>query len=103
MIGEAGFVGQVVQMAVTAIKGNRGKTGHTLSLGCLHRYVGGMGSGQHLKQSVNTLQGLATDTGNTIAQVHTSVVLTTVYCSIGNTDSIMCVCIADWALGECLF
>ena len=86
MIGEAGFVGQVVQMAVTAITSNRGKTGHVLSLGCLHRYVGGMGSGQHLKLSVNTLQALATDTGNTIAQVHTidqTIHVLCMYCCLG--------------------
>lgn len=37
------------------------RTGHSLALGCLHRYVGGIGSGQHLKTSVSILLALAQD------------------------------------------
>lgn len=32
-----------------------------MALGCLHRYVGGIGSGQHLKTSVSILLALAQD------------------------------------------
>lgn len=70
VVGEAGFVGQIVQMAIDAIKtGKDSKMGYILSLGCLHRYVGGMGSGQHLQLSVVTLQQLAVDTKSSIGQV----------------------------------
>jgi len=37
------------------------RTGHSLALGCLHRYVSGIGSGQHLKTSVSILLALAQD------------------------------------------
>lgn len=45
------------------------RTGHSLSLGCLHRYVGGMGSGQHLNTSVSILLALAQDTSSPVVQV----------------------------------
>ena len=73
VIGDPGYVAQVVQLSVDVIKTTgkdiNSKTGHILSLGCLHRYVGGMGSGQHLQQSVNILQQLANDSASTIGQV----------------------------------
>ena len=64
VVGEAGFVAQIVQMSVDTLKSSKDintRTGHLLSLGCLHRYVGGMGSGQHLQITVTTLQELASD------------------------------------------
>lgn len=45
------------------------RTGHSLALGCLHRYVGGMGTGQHLNTSVSILLALAQDTNAPIVQV----------------------------------
>ena len=45
------------------------RTGHALALGCLHRYVGGMGSGHHLSNSVAILTALAKDTGSALVQV----------------------------------
>ena len=80
VIGEPAFVAQVVQMSVDSFKKGRDiniKTGHILSLGCLHRYVGGMGSGKHLHQSVSVLQELATDSTSTTGQVMLS-------CGAGN-------------------
>ena len=65
VVGEAGFVAQIVQMSVDTLKNSKDintRTGHLLSLGCLHRYVGGMGSGQHLQITVTTLQELTSDT-----------------------------------------
>lgn len=38
-------------------------------LGCLHRYVGGMGSSQHLNTSVSILLALAQDTTSPVVQV----------------------------------
>lgn len=45
------------------------RTGHSLALGCLHRYVGGIGSGQHLKTSVSILLALAQDATSHEVQV----------------------------------
>lgn len=45
------------------------RTGHSLALGCLHRYVGGIGSGQHLKTSVSILLALAQDGTSSEVQV----------------------------------
>lgn len=47
------------------------RTGHSLALGCLHRYVGGMGTGQHLNTSVSILLALAQDVNAPIVQVCT--------------------------------
>lgn len=46
------------------------RTGHSLALGCLHRYVGGMGSGQHLNTSVSILLALAQDSNSPVVQVN---------------------------------
>ncbi|ESO02529.1 hypothetical protein HELRODRAFT_155831 [Helobdella robusta] len=45
------------------------RTGHSLALGCLHRYVGGMGAGQHLNTSVSILLALAQDQSSPVVQV----------------------------------
>lgn len=45
------------------------RTGHALALGCLHRYVGGMGSGHHLVNSVSILIALAKDASSTLVQI----------------------------------
>jgi len=45
------------------------RTGHSLALGCLHRYVGGMGSGHHLSTSISILLALAQDSTSPIVQV----------------------------------
>ena len=49
------------------------RTGHSLALGCLHRYVGGMGSGQHLSTSVSILLALAQDSTSPVVQVKVQV------------------------------
>ena len=48
------------------------RTGHALALGCLHRYVGGMGSGHHLVNSVSILIALAKDPSSALVQVLSS-------------------------------
>ena len=45
------------------------RTGHSLALGCLHRYVGGMSSGQHLSSSVSILLALSKDHSAPVVQV----------------------------------
>ena len=45
------------------------RTGHALALGCLHRYVGGMGSGHHLVNSISILIALSKDPSSALVQV----------------------------------
>ncbi|KAF6103608.1 HEAT repeat containing 5B [Phyllostomus discolor] len=52
VVGEATFIARMAQYSFDKLKSARdvvSRTGHSLALGCLHRYVGGIGSGQHLK------------------------------------------------------
>ena len=71
VVGNVGFVAQIVQMSVNALKTATKDIpiGHALTLGCLHRYVGGMSSGQHLQISVSTLQEITNNYSSPIAQV----------------------------------
>lgn len=77
VVGDVRFVGQIVQMSVESLKPSSASsgskevpTGHILTLGCLHRYVGGMNSGPHLSLSVTTLQEIVrTSGGGLIPQV----------------------------------
>ncbi|XP_069494148.1 HEAT repeat-containing protein 5B [Ambystoma mexicanum] len=64
VVGEATFIAKMAQYSFDKLKSARdvvSRTGHSLALGCLHRYVGGIGSGQHLKTSVSILLALAQD------------------------------------------
>lgn len=64
VVGEAAFIARMAQYSFDKLKSARdvvSRTGHSLALGCLHRYVGGIGSGQHLKTSVSILLALAQD------------------------------------------
>ena len=70
--GDANFVAKIAQASFDTLKSTRGtvtRTGHSLVLGCLHRYVGGMGSGQHLQTSVSILQDLTQDASSPMVQV----------------------------------
>ena len=72
VVGDVRFVGQIVQMSVETLKPSSSSgskevpTGHILTLGCLHRYVGGMNSGPHLSLSVSTLQDIVKTSGGAI-------------------------------------
>ncbi len=73
--GDAAFVAQMAQTSFDCLKSLRdviSRTGHSLVLGCLHRYVGGMGSGGHLQTSVSILQSLAQDVTSPTVQVCTN-------------------------------
>lgn len=48
------------------------RTGFALALGSLHRYVGSLGSGQHLNTSVSILLALAQDSTSSVVQVRIS-------------------------------
>jgi hypothetical protein len=70
VVGNGGFVGQIVQLSVDSLKSSKEvSTGHILTLGCVHRYVGGMGAGQHLSASVSILQRVASNMTSPIPQV----------------------------------
>ena len=77
--GDSSFVARIAQTSFDQLKTTRDaiiRTGHSLVLGCLHRYVGGMGSGQHLQMSVSILHGLARDTSSPTVQVTTALITT---------------------------
>ena len=44
------------------------RTGHSFALGCLHKYVGSLGSSQHLHTSVSILLALAQDHASPVVQ-----------------------------------
>lgn len=48
------------------------RTGHSLALGCLYRYLGGIGSTQHLNACVGILYTLSQDSTSPDVQVHLS-------------------------------
>jgi hypothetical protein len=68
------------------------RTGHSLALGCLHRYVGGMGSSQHLNTSVSILLALAQDATSPVVQVG-CIAIRTAADSSGTQCSLSC---AGW-------
>lgn len=72
VVGGSKFVASVVQGCFDKLKTARdavSRTGHSLVLGCLHRYVGGLGSGQHIAASVSILHALAQDVSSPVVQV----------------------------------
>lgn len=72
VVGDPRFVAEMAQNSFDKLKIARdavSRTGHSLALGCLHRYVGGMGSGQYLSTSISILLALAKDTTSPVVQV----------------------------------
>ncbi|XP_013379521.1 HEAT repeat-containing protein 5B-like isoform X2 [Lingula anatina] len=72
VVEDSRFIAEMAQFSFDKLKSARDvvtRTGHSLALGCLHRYVGGMGSGQHLNMSVSILLALAQDTTSPVVQV----------------------------------
>ena len=72
VVDEPAYVAQIAQSIFAKIQGSRdavSRTGHSIALGCLHRYVGGMGAGQHTQTSVSILLALAQDMSSSIVQV----------------------------------
>ncbi|XP_048732913.2 HEAT repeat-containing protein 5B-like isoform X6 [Ostrea edulis] len=72
VVGDSRFIADMAQYSFNSLKSARdviNRTGHSLALGCLHRYVGGMGSGQHLNTSVSILLALAKDSNSPVVQV----------------------------------
>lgn len=72
VVGDTKFIAEMAQHSFDKLKSARdvvSRTGHSLALGCLHRYVGGMGSNQHLNTSVSILLALAQDLNSPVVQV----------------------------------
>jgi hypothetical protein len=79
VVADSRFTAELAQTSFDRLKSARdvaSRTGHSLALGCLHRYVGGMGSSQHLNTSVSILLALAQDATSPVVQVHYSVIRT---------------------------
>lgn len=72
VVGDGRFVADIAQICFDRLKEFRdvpSRTGYSLALGCLHRYVGGMSTGQYLNLSVSILLALAQDQSVAIVQV----------------------------------
>ena len=72
VVNDPDFVAQMALLSFEKAKAARDgipRSGHSLALGCLHRYVGGMGSGKHLNNSVAILLALAKDESSLVVQV----------------------------------
>ncbi|XP_040574960.1 HEAT repeat-containing protein 5B [Lepeophtheirus salmonis] len=72
VVSDSKFVAEMAQNSFDCLKSARdvvSRTGHSLALGCLHHYVGGMGSSQHLHTSVSILLALAQDSASPQVQV----------------------------------
>ncbi|XP_043232384.1 HEAT repeat-containing protein 5B-like isoform X2 [Amphibalanus amphitrite] len=72
VVGDPRFIAEMAQNSFDRLKSARdviSRTGHSLALGCLHRYVGSMGSSQHLTTSVSILLALGQDMASPVVQV----------------------------------
>lgn len=73
VVSDARFTAETAQMSFDRLKSARdavSRTGHSLALGCLHKFVGGLGSSQHLNTSVSILLALAQDSASPVVQVN---------------------------------
>ena len=65
------FIAEMAQHSFDFLKTARdvaSRTGHSFALGCLHKYVGSLGSSQHLHTSVSILLALAQDQASPLVQ-----------------------------------
>ncbi|CAF4841473.1 unnamed protein product, partial [Rotaria sp. Silwood1] len=72
VVSDGRFVADIAQICFDRLKEFRdipSRTGYSLALGCLHRYVGGMSTGQYLNLSISILLALAQDQSASIVQV----------------------------------
>ncbi|EDW59780.2 uncharacterized protein Dvir_GJ10094 [Drosophila virilis] len=67
VVADSHFTAELAQNSFDKLKSARDvvtRTGHSHALGCLHRYVGGMSSSQHLNTSVSILLALGQDSAS---------------------------------------
>lgn len=82
VISDPKFTAELAQTSFDRLKSARdvaSRTGHSLALGCLHKYVGGMGSSQHLNTSVSILLALAQDNSSPVVQVRHYLILLLIF------------------------
>jgi len=71
-VADSNFTAELNQFCSDKLKTCREvsiRTGHSLALGCLHKYLGGMDSSRHQHASVSILLNLAQDSSSPEAQV----------------------------------
>lgn len=71
-VGSPVFTSNLTQKIFDQLKAARdtvSRTGYSVALGCIHRYVGGMASGHHLNSSVSILLALSKDNSSSLVQV----------------------------------
>lgn len=72
VVAEPNFLTELAQQIFDRLRTIRipvARSGHCLAVGCLHRYVGGLASGQHLNTSVGVLLAIAQDSSVPEVQV----------------------------------
>ncbi|KAF7232841.1 hypothetical protein EG68_06925 [Paragonimus skrjabini miyazakii] len=72
VIAEPNFLAELAQQIfdrLRIVRNPLSRAGHCLAVGCLHRYVGGLASGQHLSTSVGVLLAIAQDSSVPEVQV----------------------------------
>ena len=71
VVADNKFIADTAQHSFDFLKSARdvaSRTGHSFALGCLHKYVGSLGSSQHLHTSVSILLALAQDGASPVVQ-----------------------------------
>ena len=72
VVSDSKFVTELAQFCFEKLRNSHdetSRTGYALGLGCLHRYVGNMGAGQHMTSSVSILFAMAQNSSSSIVQV----------------------------------
>ncbi|VDQ03300.1 unnamed protein product [Trichobilharzia regenti] len=72
VVGESSLLAELAQQIFERLRTIRNpiaRAGHCLAIGCLHRYVGGLASRQHLSSSVGVLLAIAQDSSVPEVQV----------------------------------
>ena len=71
VVSDNKFIAEMAQHSFDFLKTARdvaSRTGHSFALGCLHKYVGSLGSSQHLHTSVSILLALVQDNASPVVQ-----------------------------------
>lgn len=72
VVADPNYTMELTQYCSDKLKSSRemaSRTGHSLTLGCLHKYLGGMAASRHQHGSVSILLNLAQDNSSPETQV----------------------------------
>ncbi|EFO83913.1 hypothetical protein CRE_14875 [Caenorhabditis remanei] len=100
-VGSPQYVAETAQYCfgmLNSCKDETNRCGHVLALGCLHRHVGSLGSGQHLNTGVSVVLALAEE--NKMPKVQTSALVAMAL--IAETGSGMFRVFVETTLSSCL-